>query len=232
MHAPFGKFETEQMEALDTFKSYFEHMRFKTQNGNKFRIIMFQTGALIHISALKSLYHDLKTVYGINSFLAINTTQDDLERYYSRMRGDGSSFILYPDSLEFKRRMEHELKIKFLEDEPFNLLGRKSELKITNEFDAKFEIDPNTPLCEFSDLEEEGMKKMADDVVCELNATYKITVETLLPDLKKIYSFFVASHPKDSLLDGKFKILSGKVNETKAFLTSRSHSHNVAFWYI
>ena len=111
------------MEALDIFRSYFEHMRFKTQNGNKYRIVMFQTGALIHVSALKSLYYDLKNLYGINCFLANNTTQDFLERYYSRMRGEGSSFILYPDSLEFKRRMEHELKTTFLEDESFNLLG-------------------------------------------------------------------------------------------------------------
>ena len=184
-------------------------MRFKTQKGNKFRIVMFQTGALIFISALKSLYHDLKTLYGIDSFLTANLTQDKLERYYSRRRGDGSCFILYPDALEFKRRMEHELKTTFLGDETFGLLGRKTQLKITNEFDAKFEFDPNTPSYEFTPVEEEGMKQMATDLVCEMNTTFKITVDTLLPDLKKIFSFFVASHPKDGLLDGKLKISSG-----------------------
>ena len=144
--------------------------------------------------------------------------QDNLERFYSTMRGKGGPFVLYPNSKEFKERLQVYLKIKFLADETFGLLSRKEELKITDEFDATFTYDPNIPQYDFNELEEEGMANMAATIVKEMSTVQDLSVDTLLPDLKSIFSFFVYSHPKDSLLDGKTKLLTGNLNEMKPIM--------------
>ena len=132
------------------------------------------------------------------------------------MRGKFSTFNLFPDSLDFKQRMEHDIRVQLLKDNSFNLLARKSELGVTHEFDAKFELDPNLPMHHvFNNLEEEGMADMAADVVLHMKHLQDISVETLLPNLKRMYCFFVQSHPEDGLVEGKTRILTGKVNETK-----------------
>ena len=76
LHAPLGKHLPEQLEALETFRTYFETMRFKLKNGNNYRILPFQHGMLITVSAVISLLNELKSRYNVFEFLTERTTQE------------------------------------------------------------------------------------------------------------------------------------------------------------
>ena len=57
-------------------------LSFQNKNGNKFRILPFQHGMLIAISALKSLYNELRTKYGIGQILTEWITQESFTISY------------------------------------------------------------------------------------------------------------------------------------------------------
>ena len=108
--------------------------------------------------------------------------------------------------------MEQGVKIDFLEDETYNLLEKKAELEISHDDDVKFSFDTTLPEIELNSLEEEGLKILCQKVVRNMKHVQEsLTTELLYPDLKKMYSHFVNSHPKDDLIRGNF-ILRGIVN--------------------
>ena len=123
----------------------------------------------------------------------------------------GGGFCLYPNSLQFKQRFEQHLKIELLKDKDFDLLSRKEDLQITNENDVEFPPydESHFPDLDFNPFELQGLEMLATQTVHELKKFQEsLTPEILLPDLKKIFSYFVFCHPKDGLLDGT-NLLSG-----------------------
>ena len=83
LHCPFGMHLELQLEALNRYKMYLELMRFKLKpkEGSKrktseaWRVLPFQKGALISISATILLQRDLKTCYNVPYILTEWCTQ-------------------------------------------------------------------------------------------------------------------------------------------------------------
>ena len=83
LHSPFGMYLEEQLLALNRYKMYLEQMRFKLKpkegstrkTSEAWRVLPFQKGALISISATICLQRDLNLCYNVPYFLTEWCTQ-------------------------------------------------------------------------------------------------------------------------------------------------------------
>ena len=141
--------------------------------------------------------------------------QDYVERFFSTIRGLLQRFCLYPNALQFADRINHFVKTTLTKDEGFNFLGKESEFKTSDANNVKFSFDPNLPIKDFEPLELIGIEEMADLTIHKMSKVQDFPCRnTFLSHFKHMYTYFLESHPKDSLCEGNF-IINAFTNELK-----------------
>ena len=98
-------FYDQQMAALNEARHYFKKMRFKAKTLKSFGIKVWQIGFLITIEALIHIHLDLKNLCDEPFILPYFLSQDELEQFFSLIRGLGGGFNLHPSALEFYQRL-------------------------------------------------------------------------------------------------------------------------------
>ena len=206
----------EQKAALDKAKTYFSQMRFqappnddmkKKGQVHNFGIKPFQTGSLITISANIELYLMLKEEFQVPYLLTHYTSQDELERKFSEIRGLGGGFCLHPTAKQYKERLNQSVKLQILADETFDILQMQERLKAkrSHENDAQFTVTKEElPEPNFNDLEIKGIQ----DVASKVMSRFPNVGGNFGTDLKQMYNIFNYVHPKDGILD-KNNLLTG-----------------------
>ena len=98
-------FYDQQIEALDKARQYVREMRFRAPKLNSFGIKVWQTGFLITIEAIIQIHLFLKNQFDEPYLLPYFCSQDELEQFFSKIRGLGGGFNLHPSPLEFYQRL-------------------------------------------------------------------------------------------------------------------------------
>ena len=210
-------FKEEQIEALEEAKTYLQEMRFKApvrskkklEKGieNKFEMKIFQKGHLITINAIILLQGELDILFQVPILKTYLTTQDELERLFSIIRGLGSH-SQHPTPLQYLQRLCKHIKMKMLESDNFDLdITKKYLSSIKDEQNnADFSISvEDLPETDFDTLEIERIQEIAS----KITSTFENVEQGFLDDLKRMYMIFNHVHPKDGLQD-KNNLLTGE----------------------
>ena len=98
-------FYDQQIEALNLARWYLREMRFKAKKLKSFGFKVWQRGLLITIEAIIQLHLFLKTLCGEPYLLPYFCSQDELEQFFSVLRGLGDFHTLHPSALQFFQRL-------------------------------------------------------------------------------------------------------------------------------
>ena len=133
--------------------------------------------------------------------------KDYVERQFSIFRGKGGPFCLYPTSLQFCERLIDNVTDSLLESEKYDLLSRQSEFEVSDCNDATFIFDPNLQIIDFPPAVLKGLTEDFKFVSHRMRQKHDFSDKDFcFNEFKLIYTFFVNSHPKDGLLEGKNRI--------------------------
>ena len=131
-------------------------------------------------------------------------SQDELERFFSEIRGLGGGFCLHPSPLQFKQRLGQSVKLVLLADESFNLLSKRDQFNFCDpQNNVKFDqFVREVPENVYSDIQIKGIcKDLANEVTSKFPDLKNLNWLGISLDdrLMKMYHFFDQSHPALSL---------------------------------
>ena len=210
-------FLKEQIEALKEAKKYFEGMLFKApvrskkklEKGteNKFGKKPWQNGHLMLINAHIQMREFVETVFNVPHLKLYLTTQDELERLFSILRGLGD-YSLHPSALQYHQRLLKHIMNKMLEAGFSDLNCIKQHLYSVRgvQDNVQFSINiEDLPEANFGPLEIQRIQDVASKII----AGFPDIGSGFLEILKQMYHIFNSVHPKDGL-QPKNNLLTGE----------------------
>ena len=208
-----GMFHEQKMEVLTKAKNMIENMTFLAKNQANFCVKPFQDGLLTTINGTIMIHEDLKNIFNEPYLLAAVLNQDELERTFGTVRGLGGGFSLHPKGLEYLQRLGQLVKLILLKYKSFNVMSLKKHYNVqegqigADDPDDNFSAHPDAHFRFFySDIECGGIDEIAYDLTKKFNDVE--FSDDLKNDLKSMYSWFNAHHPKNGLRNEK-NLISG-----------------------